>query len=96
MSDDKIIYGEKELGPRVLEVIANKDFTLLLTFDNGEKKVFDVKPYLHYQAFKKLNDWNTFCKVKTDHGTVMWPNEEDFCPDTLYESSVKYEKKQKF
>lgn len=30
----------------VTEVIPKKDFTLELTFDNGEKRVYDVRPLL--------------------------------------------------
>ena len=39
--------------PRVKEVQANPDYTLTLTFANGEVKVFDVKPYLDifYRTF---------------------------------------------
>ena len=34
------------MNPRVLYVNTEKDFKLSLTFDNGEIKKFDVKPYL--------------------------------------------------
>jgi hypothetical protein len=33
------------MNPRVKAVKANPDYTLTLTFTNGEIKVFDVKPY---------------------------------------------------
>lgn len=31
---------------KITSVIANEDFTLLLVFDNTEKRIFDMKPYL--------------------------------------------------
>ena len=34
------------MNPRVEEVVEDQNFTLLITFKNGEKKRFDVKPYL--------------------------------------------------
>jgi hypothetical protein len=34
------------MNPRVKEVEADQDYTLFVTFNNGEKKRFDVKPYL--------------------------------------------------
>ncbi len=69
-------------------VQANKDFTLNLIFDNSEKKMFDVKPYLEYGVFKELKDLSLFYSVKPFLGTVQWQNEQDFCPDTLYLESV--------
>ena len=34
------------MNPRVVEVIANDDYTLTLKFTNGEVRIFDAKPYL--------------------------------------------------
>lgn len=76
------------MNPRVKFVQPNKDFTLNLTFDNNERKTFDVKPYLEYGVFKELKDLSLFYSVKPFLGTVQWQNEQDFCPDTLYLESV--------
>ncbi len=76
------------MNPRVIFVHPNKDFTLNLTFDNSERKIFDVKPYLEYGVFKELKDLSLFYSVKPFLGTVQWQNEQDFCPDTLYLESV--------
>ncbi|MCU0469637.1 MAG: DUF2442 domain-containing protein [Arcicella sp.] len=72
------------MNPRVKSVQPNKDFTLYLTFDNDERKVFDVKPYLEFGIFKELKDLSLFYSVKPVLGTIQWQNEQDFCPDTLY------------
>ena len=72
------------MNPRVKRVQPNQDFTLKLTFDNNEVKSFDVKPYLEYGVFKELKNINLFNSVKPFLGTVLWQNEQDFCPDTLY------------
>jgi Protein of unknown function (DUF2442) len=76
------------MNPRVKFVQPNKDFTLNLTFDNNERKIFDVKPYLEYGVFRELKDLSLFYSVKPFLGTVQWQNEQDFCPDTLYLESV--------
>ena len=76
------------MNPRVRFVQPNKDFTLNLIFDNNERKMFDVKPYLEYGVFKELKDLSLFYSVKPFLGTVQWQNEQDFCPDTLYLESV--------
>ena len=72
------------MNPRVKTVKPIKDFKLLLEFDNGELKIFDVKPYIHKGIFKALSDKNQFNSVRVVDGSIQWNNETDFCPDTLY------------
>lgn len=57
---------------------------LMLDFDNGEKKLFDVSPYMDKGIFTELRDYSYFKQVHVSDGTIVWPNEQDFCPDTLY------------
>ncbi len=77
------------MNPRVITVKANDDFTLTLTFANGELGQFDVTPYLDKGIFQELRDLNYFKQASVALGTVQWPHEQDFCPDTLYEASRK-------
>lgn len=77
------------MNPRVVTVKANDDFTLTLTFANGEVGQFDVTPYLDKGIFQELRDLGYFKQARTALGTVQWPHEQDFCPDTLYEASHK-------
>lgn len=72
------------MNPRVTVVKPNADHTITVTFENGEIKVFDVKPYLDKGIFKELQDMNLFNSVRPVLGTVQWKNGQDFCPDTLY------------
>jgi len=72
------------MNPRVRTVQPLENFTLLLDFTNGESKVFDVKPYLSKGVFVELSELDIFKKAVTVLGAVAWPNEIDFCPDTLY------------
>jgi len=62
----------------------SQNFTLQITFSNGESKVFDVKPYLGIGIFKELQDVSVFNSVKPFLGSIQWSNGVDFCPDTLY------------
>ncbi len=77
------------MNPRVINVKANDDFTLTLTFANGEVGQFDMKSYLDKGIFQELRDLNYFKQAYVTFGTVQWPHEQDFCPDTLYEASRK-------
>jgi hypothetical protein len=72
------------LNLRVKAIKANRDYTLTLTFTNGEVKVFDVKPYLDKGIFRELRDRNEFNSVKPFLGSIQWRNGQDFCPDMLY------------
>lgn len=75
------------MNPRVIEVHPNKDFTLTLTFVNGEIRRFDVKPYLDKGIFRELQNPSVFNTVKPMLGSVQWQGGQDFCPDTLYMDS---------
>ena len=72
------------MNPRVKDVKPTDDYKLILTFTNGEVKVFDVTPYLDKGFFKQLKDKSYFKSVKPFMDTVQWQNGQDFCPDTLY------------
>jgi len=52
------------MNPRVTNVKTAQNFTLLITFSNGEVKNFDVKPYLGIGIFKELQDVSVFNSVK--------------------------------
>jgi hypothetical protein len=76
------------MNPRVKYVTPDKDYTLIITFDNGEIKRFDVKPFLETGMFKDLYDLNIFNSVKPFLGSIQWSNGLDLCPDTLYKESI--------
>lgn len=48
------------MNPRVKDVKPDIDFRLVIAFNNGEIKYFDVKPYLSIGNFKELSDVSLF------------------------------------
>jgi hypothetical protein len=76
------------MNPRVIAVKPNADYSLTLTFTNGEIKQFDVKPYLERGIFQELKDLRAFNSVQPMLGSIQWSGGQDLCPDTLYEESV--------
>ncbi len=64
------------------------DYGLLLTFNSGEQKLFDMRPYLHYPVFQRLENPGYFSMARIDYGAVTWPGDIDIAPETLYEFSV--------
>jgi len=72
------------MNPRVVNVNANTDYTLLLEFKNGARKIYDIRPLLDFGVFKELRDPSYFRQVKPFMGTISWPHGQDICPDTLF------------
>ena len=77
------------MNPRVTQVEARPDYHLRLTFANGESGLFDCRDLLDFGVFKELRDPAYFSSARVEYGTVVWPHEQDICPDTLYEDSVR-------
>jgi len=83
------------MKPRVQQVKPNPDYTITITFTNGEVKIFDVKPYLNKGIFQALKDRQIFNSVKPVLGSVQWIDGQDFCPDMLYLDSIPVAIKEK-
>jgi len=77
------------MNPRVTEVSTSEDYILNLHFSNGEEGRYSCSNILDFGVFKELRDIKYFEKARVLDGTVVWPNEQDICPDTLYLNSVK-------
>ncbi len=77
------------MNPRVRAVVARDDYLLEITFTNGEVGTYDCSPLLDFGVFKELRDLAYFKQARAAGGTVVWPHEQDICPDTLYEDSKK-------
>ncbi len=70
--------------PSVINVIPNKNFELYLEFDNGEKGVLDMKPFLNIGVFKKISKIDAFKKVRVSFDTVEWDSGADLDPEFIY------------
>ncbi|MBS3963794.1 MAG: DUF2442 domain-containing protein [Methylomonas sp.] len=77
------------MNPRIAQVETDDDYKLRLVFTNGEHGIYDCSSLLNFGVFKELGDKNYFKRVKVADGTVVWPHEQDICPDTLYLDSEK-------
>ena len=72
----------------VIRVVPQPSYRLLLEFENHEKRLFDMSPYLVIGVFRNLNDASLFKAARIEGGTVAWPGEIDIAPETLYLESV--------
>lgn len=73
----------------VIDVKPQSNFLLLLEFENGEKKEFDCKSLFGYKVYEPLKEEHFFHQVKVEYGTVVWSDEIDIAPETLYLESRK-------
>ena len=72
------------MNPRVQKVSATNDYHLKLVFTDGSTGTYDCRPLLGFGVFKELQELSYFKQAKVRGGTVVWPHEQDICPDTLY------------
>ena len=82
------------MNPYVKSIKPQEDYCLLLTFENGEKRVFDLKPYFEKPVFKRLKNVALFKTVRVVSGSVEWQGEIDLSYDTLYLESRAAKKTQ--
>ncbi len=77
------------MNPRVKKILGVDGYKLNLFFTNGEKGIYDCSKLLNFGVFKEFQNINYFKQAMVIDGTVVWPHEQDICPDTLYLDSVK-------
>lgn len=78
--------------PRVSEVRHLRDYLLELTFTDGVQARLDFRQRVCGRGgvFEALEDVEFFRRVRVDPeiGTIVWPNDVDFCPDVLHAEAV--------
>ena len=78
--------------PRIEKVRYIEAYRLELTFTNGEIAELDFRDRIVGRGgvFAPLENMDYFKQVRVDPeiGTLVWPNEVDFCPDVLYSEAT--------
>jgi len=72
----------------VKEVIPQEDYTLLITFADSSKRVYNALPLLNKAIFADLKSLPFFLKAHVSGDTVIWNDDIDIAPEHLYECSV--------
>ena len=75
----------------VKSVKPQSDYTLLLDFANGEKRLYNAHQLLNKPIYEPLKNLPFFLKAKVDCGTVVWNDDMDIAPEHLYECSTPVE-----
>jgi hypothetical protein len=80
----RAIIIEAAMNPYVKRVRPLDDYQLEVEFENGELRLFDMKPYLYRGVFARLQNRAAFQAARVVVGSVEWPGEVDLSYDTLY------------
>lgn len=83
----------EKLEPIAKEVWAIEDYKVYIKFNNGEERIYDMKPLLNHKFYQGLKDKERFKKVRTDGISIEWETGEDVAPENLYYDSVSVNKK---
>lgn len=73
------------MHPSVKSVVPTDDYVLKIVFDNGESGTLDIKPFLNFGVFRRLQDQNIFKRVKVSFDTIEWDGGIDLDPEFIYE-----------
>ena len=80
------------MEPRILNVKPLPDYELLLEYESGETKIFNVAPYIRGNWFSELRNKAYFSSVRIVDGGegIAWPHGQDLAPHELYDNSVPF------
>ncbi len=80
-------YSEAKLmPPAVISVECQEDYILLVVFDNGEYGLLDMKPYLNFGVFHKIQDMSIFKTAHVSFDTIAWESGTDLAPEFVYKN----------
>ena len=88
---DGIVYaGEPTESLEVTKVKPLDDMIMLITFSNGETKLFDAT-ILTGQVYESLKDDKIFKNPVIEYGVVRWNDGDIDCsPEYMYKNSYEY------
>ncbi|MBI2848911.1 MAG: DUF2442 domain-containing protein [Chloroflexi bacterium] len=71
------------MTPDVIDFEILPDYRIKVTLSSGKVGIFDVGPYLDKGIFTELKDPGYFKRARIEFGTIAWPHEQDFSPETI-------------
>ena len=70
--------------PSVKKVESLEEHVLLLEFSNGESGMLDMKPFLGFGVFRRLQDLAAFKRARAAFDTIEWDCGVDLDPEFVY------------
>ena len=80
---------------KITDIKIISELCMLVTFSNGEKRIFDAKYLINYPIYEILKDFNVFKKAYIENGIIVWDNGKiDIGTDSVYNNSYEYEQEE--
>ena len=79
------------MSPDIVKAEVLKEYKLLISFNNKEKKIFDMSSYLKYPVFNNIVNKDEFEKFSIVDGTIEWNCGADLSNDTFYINGTNLE-----
>lgn len=74
---------------KVIDVVANNDYTITITYNNGVKKLYNVKPLIQPNTvFYFLKDINNFKRVYITSNSIAWDVDPNIDSDKVWNNRV--------
>ena len=73
--------------PTIKKVSPRKNYTLFVEFDNNERGLLNMKPYLNFGVFNTIKDIKKFNQVRVSFDTIEWSN--DLAPNLFMKNVQK-------
>ena len=66
------------------------DFKVIITFDNNEQRLLDIRPYMDLAYFEDLKDKKLFNTVHPCFECIEWANEASIDAGFIMDESTPY------
>ena len=85
-TEPEVVVGPAPLAPRAVSVEAAGSQTVRVSFETGERRVFDLTPLLHRGVFRSLQDVAALRAVTVVEGGggIEWASGPDLSAGRLY------------
>ena len=70
--------------PSVTDVTPSEEYRLFISFENGERGILDMQPFLDFGVFRDLKEHEVFRQVRVSFDTIEWPGGIDLDPEFVY------------
>ncbi|KGK91267.1 hypothetical protein DP73_04720 [Desulfosporosinus sp. HMP52] len=79
------------IPPKVKEVVATNDYSLIVTFDNAVIKQYNMQNMIQHPRFLSLKNKALFMTVKVEMGGygVSWDSEIDLSENELWTQGIE-------
>lgn len=93
IKDDIAYANTNDSEVKIVNVKVVNELSLLVTFESGEERIFDMSYLIKYPVYKKLENYDFFKTVYVENGVLVWNNGEiDIAPEEVYNNSYEYER----